>query len=118
MAFKSRTQLALHYKDLGVPERRKVWRQFISRIKKHDADRVNEDDIMDHIDDLAKKELNGRQIRNAITTARQLAQYKRESFAHAHLKHVLEVSGEFKRCLLKVKEGYLDKEVMRVERLR
>jgi microcystin degradation protein MlrC len=34
---------------------------------------IDFEDAADHIDDLAKEDINGRQIRNAITTARRLA---------------------------------------------
>lgn len=32
-AFKSRIQLALHYENLNVTQRRKVWRNFMNRLK-------------------------------------------------------------------------------------
>ena len=75
-AFKSRIQLALHYENLTSSQRRKIWRNFVTRLQDLEEPNINFDDIFDHMDDLAKEEMNGRQIRNAITTARQLAQYK------------------------------------------
>ncbi|KAJ5978217.1 hypothetical protein N7501_001559 [Penicillium viridicatum] len=39
--------------------------------------------------------LNGRQIRNAIATARQYAKWKREVLTYHHLKDVIEVSARF-----------------------
>ncbi|MCJ1268457.1 hypothetical protein MMC22_008345 [Lobaria immixta] len=98
-AFKSRIQLALHYKNLTPSQQRKIWRNFLNRLKRLDEDNVDFDDIIDHIDELGEENMNGRQIRNAITTARQLAQYKGKRFCYEHLKHVIEVSGEFENYL-------------------
>ena len=86
-AFKSRIQLALHYENLTVAQQRKVWRNFLARLKSLDASGIDYDDIMDNVDELVKEDMNGRQIRNAITTARQLALYKERPFCYEHLKH-------------------------------
>jgi hypothetical protein len=104
-AFKSRIQLALHYENLKEWQRRSIWENFIKRLesfgssppsrrstfnampKRQDSflsSKILERDLgtdtadlTKHLDDLAKQEMNGRQIRNAITTARQLAMYKK-----------------------------------------
>lgn len=46
---------------------------------------------MGSLDVLQNEKLNGRQIRDAITTARQYAKWKREVFKYDHLKDVIEV---------------------------
>jgi AAA+ superfamily predicted ATPase len=117
-AFKSRIQLALHYQNLDFPSRRKIWRNFMNRLKNMEEPNIDFEDIADHIDDLAKEDMNGRQIRNAITTARQLAQYKGKDFCYAHLKHVISVAGKFDKYLRTVKEGFSDDEIARGEQLR
>jgi AAA+ superfamily predicted ATPase len=117
-AFKSRIQLALHYQNLDFPSRRKIWRNFMNRLKNMEEPNIDFEDIADHIDDLAKEDMNGRQIRNAITTARQLAQYKGKDFCYAHLKHVINVAGKFDKYLRTVKEGFSDDEIARGEQLR
>lgn len=43
--------------------------------------------------------MNGRQIRNAITTARQYAQWKGMTLTYEHLRDVIEVAGRFDRYL-------------------
>lgn len=43
--------------------------------------KIDFDDITDHINELGSQKMNGREIRNAITTGRQLAQFKGEAFA-------------------------------------
>lgn len=57
--------------------------------------------------------MNGRQIRNAITTARQLAQYQSKKLCYQHLRHVINVAGRFDKYLKGVKEGYTDDQIAR-----
>jgi hypothetical protein len=52
------------------------------------------------MDVLKKENLNGCQIRNTMTTARQYATWKKELLTYAHLNDVIEVSAQF--------DGYLD----------
>jgi hypothetical protein len=117
-AFKSRIQLALHYENLTSSQRRKIWRNFVFRLQDLEEPNINFDDIFDHMDDLAKEEMNGRQIRNAITTARQLAQYKSVELRYQHLRHVIGVAGKFDQYLKKVNEGLSDDQIARDDRVR
>ena len=117
-AFKSRIQLALHYDNLTASQQKKVWRNFLNRLKVLDSENIDFDDIIDHIDELGQENMNGRQIRNAITTARQLAQFKNKKFSYEHLKHVIEVGGEFERYLKALREGFSDDEIKREGGLR
>jgi len=116
-AFKSRIQLALHYENLGLSQRRKIWRNFMNRVRTVDSANVDYDDIIDHLDDLALVEMNGREIRNAITIGRQLAHFKEKRFCYSHLKHVIDVSGKFTKYLQELKV-WTDDELKREERLR
>jgi len=112
-AFKSRIQLALHYENLNKPQRRKIWRNFISRLKDLGEEKINYDDLYDHIDELSAHEMNGRQIHNAVTTGRQLAQYKRKDFSFVHLKHAISVAAKFDDYIKSVKEGFTDDQIAR-----
>lgn len=94
-AFKSRIQLALHYQPLKVMERSLIWENFIFHIFKLSPDEIDREGMMDNIKALAKVELNGRQIRNTMTTARQLALFRKERMSYSHLKSVIEVAGDF-----------------------
>ena len=62
--------------------------------------------------------MNGRQIRNTITTARQLAKHGRERVKYEHLVHVMEVSNKFDKYLLEVKDHMTDAELQRDEGVR
>ncbi|KAJ3540144.1 hypothetical protein NM208_g5192 [Fusarium decemcellulare] len=118
-AFKSRIQLSLHYEALDKSQRRTIWSNFMNRLKTLERDHVkiepiekrkrkfeeprgiDFDDIGRHLGDLAEHEMNGRQIRNALTTARQLAKFKEDSMTYRHLEHVISISSEFDLYLQK-----------------
>ena len=117
-AFKSRIQFALHYKNFTASQQRKIWRNFLSRLKALDENNIDFEDIIDHMDELTNENMNGRQIRNAMTTARQLAQYKGKRFCYDHLKHVIEVSGKFEKYLKAPREGFSDDQIKRGDGLR
>ena len=76
-ALKSRIQLALHYENRTRSQRSKIWANFIRRLAQIESGSVDTANISEHIEELAKLEMNGREIRNALTTARQLAAYKK-----------------------------------------
>ncbi|KAK5998541.1 hypothetical protein PT974_00921 [Cladobotryum mycophilum] len=105
-AFKSRIKLALHYTALEKADRRKIWRNFFKTLKETDPERVDFDDLDDHLDDLASIKLNGRDIRNAIAVSRELAQFrKNEKMNFEHIRHVIGIGEEFEKYLDKT-NGY------------
>jgi hypothetical protein len=117
-AFKSRIQLALHYDSLGPFQRLKIWENFIVRLESLGEDMIDFDDLKDHLEQLAEHKMNGRQIRNAITTARQYAQWKRTVLTYSHLKDVIEISGRFDLYLDKLHGGYTQDQLAEDEGLR
>lgn len=62
--------------------------------------------------------MNGRQIRNAITTARQLAQFKEKPMTWGHLRHVVKVAEKFDNYLKGVHEEMSDDLIARGEGIR
>lgn len=104
-AFKSRIQLALRYDNLGRSQRTEVWRNFFDRLKMLGERNINYNHIECCVEEFSEYEMNGRQIRNAITTARQLAQFKEERMTDFHLKHVLKMAGKFDKNLRNVRGG-------------
>jgi hypothetical protein len=102
-AFKSRIQLALHYQALDEGQRRQVWQSFVRNLESVDEP-VAIDDIKSRIVELSKYSMNGRQIRNVINTARQLARFKEEPLDFEHLKRVIKVSGRFDEYVRGVNE--------------
>ncbi|KAM0436595.1 hypothetical protein ACHAPT_002303 [Fusarium lateritium] len=108
-AFKSRIQLALRYEKLQDYQRRQIWRNFLESLKEiGEGDKVDFDDIVMNLGKLAQYPMNGRQIRNSITTARQLAKYQKKKMTFSHLKRAIAVADKFDRYLADVQEGDAD----------
>ncbi|PQE33385.1 AAA family ATPase protein [Rutstroemia sp. NJR-2017a WRK4] len=79
---------------------------------------IDIDDIECYLSERSECELSGRQIRNVITTARQLATFRGERTSFEHLKHVITVSRKFDTYLKTAQEGYSDDQIARGERIR
>lgn len=101
-AFISRIQLALHYPSLETHQRLKIWKLFIDRLEGLD-EKIDVDNLRENLTALKTEELNGRQIRNVITTARQYAKWKGEVLTYEHLKDAIQISGRFGTYLHKLK---------------
>ncbi|MCJ1360825.1 MAG: hypothetical protein MMC33_010834 [Icmadophila ericetorum] len=95
-AFKSRIQVALSYPTLDRNSRRKIWQNFFDMLEM-DAEDMDFEGVGKHMDELADEEINGRQIRNVLTTARQLAMYKEERLTWEILEQALQSSRDFKK---------------------
>jgi AAA+ superfamily predicted ATPase len=105
-AFKSRIQLALRYEKLQGHQRKQIWQNFFARLKEiGEGDKINFNDLELNLDELSRYEMNGRQIRNSITTARQLAKYRGKKMNFSHLKRAITVAEKFDRYLADVQEG-------------
>ncbi|KAF5666706.1 AAA family ATPase [Fusarium denticulatum] len=109
-AFKSRIQLALRYEKLKDYQRLQIWKNFLARLKSlGEEESIDFDDIELHLEELANKyPMNGRQIRNSITTGRQLAKYKKKKMTFSHLKRAIDVADKFDRYLADVQEGDME----------
>ena len=108
-AFKSRIQLALQYDPLEEHQRKQIWRNFIERLRNlGEEESIDFDDIVLHMGDLAKYPMNGRQIRNSITTARQLAKFKDKEMTYTHLKRAITVAEKFDQRLADIRESNIE----------
>ncbi|GAB1312745.1 hypothetical protein MFIFM68171_02955 [Madurella fahalii] len=135
-AFKSRVQLALHYPPLNEEDRWKVWDNFISQLEQQqqqtsaagiddeaavaklaEGETINIKELRSKINALARVKLNGRQIRNVITTARQLALHRHQSLGYVHLDQAIRVANEFEEYVTKT-QGHDAGEYARAEGLR
>ncbi|KAH6875244.1 P-loop containing nucleoside triphosphate hydrolase protein [Alternaria rosae] len=103
-AMTSRIQLALHYPPLDTDSRWRIWKNLVQSISET-GENINEEDITTNLDSIARYKLNGRAIRNTLTTARQLARYKKEALNHAHINQALGVVNEFLEYIMRTKEG-------------
>ena len=115
-AFKSRIQVALHYDNLPLSARKKIWSNFFELLQE-DAIDANFAELESHLDDLAGVEMNGRQIRNAVMTARQLARFRNQTLDYEHMQTVIKTAGDFNRYIEKL-HGHKDDQWAREGRLR
>jgi SpoVK/Ycf46/Vps4 family AAA+-type ATPase len=97
-AFKSRVQLALHYPSLEYDGRWAIWSNFINGLRETSPD-AKVDELKHKIDILARSSLNGREIRNTVKTAMQLAHFKKEPLDYSHFERVIDVANEFEKYL-------------------
>lgn len=102
-AFKSRVQLALHYPNLDEDGRYEVWSNFMDSLA-DGGESASFEEIKKKLSMLARHPLNGRQIRNTINTARQVARYKDEPLRYVHIDQALRVVNEFEKYVLDVHE--------------
>ena len=117
-AFKSRIQLAIHYAPLEKAQRRRIWRNLLEHIERMEPSMIDFEELMDYIDELSYSEMNGRQIRNALTTARQLAEWKKMRLNISTLKHAIKLAGRFDTYLRAMNEDLSDEQIAREERIR
>ncbi|KAI1822693.1 P-loop containing nucleoside triphosphate hydrolase protein [Xylaria intraflava] len=90
-AFRSRIDLILPYVDLDEANRRRIWANFIRKLRQEVAS-ISDTDL----DELAKAPLNGREIKNTIKTALVLANTDKP----LRLKHLRVVLSIRKRVAL------------------
>ncbi|KAH8820722.1 hypothetical protein F5884DRAFT_720005 [Xylogone sp. PMI_703] len=84
-AFHSRIHITLSYPDLSIEARKKIWANFAQQ-SAQDVD-LSDDDYTE----LAKSELNGRQIKNAFSSAAAVAAEKQEPLSIKHFKLVVDI---------------------------
>lgn len=78
---------------------------------------ANMPELERRLDELAGEEMNGRQIRNALLIARQLAKHRKERLDWEHLSQVIKTSAAFNKYLKAVK-GHSDEVWAREEQIR
>lgn len=105
-AFVSRIHLSLRYGDLSTKAKKAVWKTFITKVRTAEGMQVEEIEEKD-LDDLSRRPLNGRQIKNIVRAAQALAIHEDVPLGLQHIKTVLDVAQSFERDL-KGGSGYED----------
>ncbi|PPR04913.1 hypothetical protein CVT24_007157 [Panaeolus cyanescens] len=104
-AFLSRIHVALHFTELNQDSKEKVWAAFIQKMGTKIVDAPQPATTTPagsvitrgQISELAKRNINGRQIKNAARTAHSLAAAKGEDVTFEHLIQTLDAMDEFTR---------------------
>jgi len=115
-AFSSRIQVSLHFPLLDRPSRRQIWLNFLE-ILREDKEEIDFAGIERRIEELSDLEMNGRQIRNVLTTARQLAMYKMVTMEWEHVQKAVRSAADFTKYIQTV-HGHTDEQNARDEKLR
>ncbi|KAJ7586182.1 hypothetical protein C8J56DRAFT_1165743 [Mycena floridula] len=102
-AFLSRFSIAIKYPELDEPGRLQVWSNFlelagctlVSEVNAKELANCNVPLLRSSIETLAKKELNGRTIKNVVRTAQALALSANKPLSIDHINVVLAVQEKF-----------------------
>lgn len=115
--FRSRIQLALEYPKLNSNSRRRVWENFFERLGNDPVESADLDlpDLRRNLSNLSNYELNGREIRNAISVARPLALSNGAQVDFRCLQKVIGVQQRFLKYMKDMNEGLDDERVAREE---
>ncbi|KIJ54637.1 hypothetical protein M422DRAFT_24545 [Sphaerobolus stellatus SS14] len=92
-AFLSRIHIALHFRDLSEDALRAIWAAFI--VKAGVSMGCDPQVSNDQLDYLAKRKINGRQVKNAVKTATSVALSRGENIRYEHLVQVLGMMEDF-----------------------
>lgn len=110
-AFQSRIHVALRYGDLKPAAKKAVWKMFIDLCRGKDGPGEGKPAVgvfSEHdFDVLARKALNGRQIKNIVRTAQALSLNENETLCLTHVQRVMDVAESFEKDL-KGGSGYDD----------
>jgi len=95
VAVQSRIHLAIQYPDLTQDQKIKIFKTFLNQID--DADIKDRESIEDELPRICRKTspINGRQIRNIVSSAQALAQAEEKKLAWHHLLTVYDNTIEF-----------------------
>jgi len=91
-AFKSRIHFAIHFPALSYNTRFKLWNAFITKASVDSAELLRRDGSLDQ---LAREEVNGRQIKNIVHTAFALAISEKTTIQLEHITTALEAIKAF-----------------------
>ncbi|KAI1149941.1 P-loop containing nucleoside triphosphate hydrolase protein [Nemania diffusa] len=95
-AMKSRVHLALGFSPPGASVRQRMWAQALAAVP---ADELGIADVADAVRVLDRRRLNGREIYNALNTARTIAKFERKKLLLEHIQKVMKVRDSFDKKL-------------------
>ncbi|KAH8895677.1 P-loop containing nucleoside triphosphate hydrolase protein [Thozetella sp. PMI_491] len=109
-AFKSRIHLAFHYTKLTTDVRYQIWANIFTQLRRTDGPNIDVENLTSGLPCLATYNMNGREIHNAITTARQLSQFKGSKLNYEYLQDAITVRDSFSDYLREITSGREDDE--------
>jgi hypothetical protein len=98
MAVQSRIHLAVIYEDLSPEQIKQVWNGFLSQL--NNSNMENKEEIQEWVNKWAiKSSLNGRQIRNIISSAQALARGRGRRLTLEDIEQVKDATEDFQKDL-------------------
>jgi hypothetical protein len=94
---KSRIHLALGYEAPGADVRRRIWALCLQKVPADESDVGDVDEAAAAL--VEGHRVNGREISNAINTARTMARFEGAPLRVSHIEKVLSVRAAFDRTL-------------------
>ncbi|KAF8526674.1 P-loop containing nucleoside triphosphate hydrolase protein [Hysterangium stoloniferum] len=91
-AFESRIHFSLYYPELDFDSRMSIWKTFFKQVAKSGAMPIISEEDVEH---LAKRAMNGRQIRNIISNAQALALESGSSLSIANIDEALNIVSDW-----------------------
>ncbi|KAK0612921.1 P-loop containing nucleoside triphosphate hydrolase protein [Bombardia bombarda] len=116
-AFKSRVHLALHYPAIDEQGRQEIWRDAIRELNSRGVNASHEQ-LKTKIAVLAQHQLNGREIKNSIRTARQLASQAKEPLSYDHLKKAIKVAYGFETYAVDTNDSTTHEEFVKAQNIK
>lgn len=83
-AFETRVDVHIHYPELDDESRRHIWKCLLGETEKELFSKYE-------LRDLAGRELNGRQIKKLVKSARTLARYQGTKLSYEHILTVMKL---------------------------
>ena len=109
IAVQSRIHLAIRYDDLTQEQRKKIFRMFLNQLKEKKPESIkNYDAIIDWVDDNGSEaKLNGRHIRNVVSSALAVARSTAKEAGDdrltvKHIKEVMAITKDFQEQLERI----------------
>lgn len=94
-AMKSRIHLSLSFGPPAAEVRRQIWRQSLKAVPIDETEIGGDELSSQAADDLIHHKLNGREISNALNTARTLARFEEAKLCLHHIETVLKIGQTF-----------------------
>jgi hypothetical protein len=88
-AFRSRIHLSLYYPKADKEMRTSIYNHFLDSFERMSYD-VDLQGLRQHAEEVVEQELDGRQIRNVLATAHQLAENRKQRMDRSHVMQTLE----------------------------
>ncbi|KAH7128923.1 P-loop containing nucleoside triphosphate hydrolase protein [Dactylonectria macrodidyma] len=98
-AMKSRVHLSLRFAPPHIDTRRRIWRLNLETVPLDETDIGGEENADEAADFLVQFDLNGREISNALNTARTIARFEKTKLNVQHIERVLKVRQTFDKHL-------------------